>query len=55
MTEEQLIAWIKNPAPPMPKVFVEPIDHAEEADIRAIAAFLGNWRWIMSNERDRER
>jgi alcohol dehydrogenase (cytochrome c) len=43
MNGEQLTAWLKNPAPPMPKVFADPIDAEDEADIRDIVAFLRNW------------
>jgi alcohol dehydrogenase (cytochrome c) len=42
MDKDQLIDWIKNPAPPMPRVFPEPLDAQDERDIRDIAAFLQN-------------
>jgi len=44
MNAEQLTAWLKNPAPPMPKVFADPIDADDEADIRDLVAFLQSWR-----------
>lgn len=44
MNQEALVAWIKNPAPPMPKVFAEPLDQEDEWDIRDIAAFVEQWR-----------
>jgi alcohol dehydrogenase (cytochrome c) len=44
MTTEQLVTWIKNPAPPMPKMFPEPLDVDDEVDIRDVAAYLKNWR-----------
>jgi alcohol dehydrogenase (cytochrome c) len=40
MNIAQLIAWIKNPAPPMPHVFPDPLDEQDEIDIRDIAAYL---------------
>jgi hypothetical protein len=40
MSVEQTIAWIKNPTPPMPKVFPEPLLPSEEQDLSDIAAFL---------------
>jgi mono/diheme cytochrome c family protein len=40
MSEDQLVAWIKNPAPPMPKMFAEPLNADDETEIRDIAAFL---------------
>jgi alcohol dehydrogenase (cytochrome c) len=40
----QLIDWIKNPVPPMPKVFPEPMDADDEADICDIAAYLRHWQ-----------
>ena len=40
MNTDQLRAWIKNPAPPMPHVFPEPLDEQDERDVRDIAAYL---------------
>jgi len=39
-TLDQIEAWIKNPAPPMPKVFPQPLESEDEATIHAIAAYL---------------
>jgi alcohol dehydrogenase (cytochrome c) len=43
MSEEQIIAWIKNPKPPMPKIFPEPLQESEEADLRDVALFIHEW------------
>jgi mono/diheme cytochrome c family protein len=43
MSVEQIIAWIKNPKPPMPKVYPEPLQPSEEADLRDVATFLHEW------------
>lgn len=43
MTAEQLMSWIRNPSPPMPKVFSEPLDDADEEDLKDLAAFLAQW------------
>jgi alcohol dehydrogenase (cytochrome c) len=43
MSVEQIISWIKNPKPPMPKVFPEPLQASEEAELRDVAAFLHEW------------
>jgi PQQ-dependent dehydrogenase (methanol/ethanol family) len=43
MSVEQIVAWIKNPKPPMPKVFPEPLQPSEEADLRDVATFLHEW------------
>jgi mono/diheme cytochrome c family protein len=40
---EQIIAWIRNPKPPMPKVFPEPLQESEEADLKDVAAFVHEW------------
>jgi alcohol dehydrogenase (cytochrome c) len=40
MTAEQLVQWIKNPAPPMPKMFPEPLSPEDEQDIADVAAYL---------------
>jgi len=40
MDQEQLVAWIKNPAPPMPKVFPGPLEEEDVQVIRDIAAYL---------------
>jgi alcohol dehydrogenase (cytochrome c) len=40
MTAEQLIAWIRNPRAPMPKVFPEPLDDDDARDLRDLAAYL---------------
>jgi len=39
----ELIAWIKNPKPPMPKAFPEPMQPSEEADLLDVATFLHAW------------
>ncbi len=43
MTAEQLKAWIRNPAPPMPKIFPEPLDAADTQDLNDLAEFLAQW------------
>jgi PQQ-dependent dehydrogenase (methanol/ethanol family) len=43
-SDQELVEWIKNPSPPMPKVFPEPLDADDEADIRDIVAFLRHWQ-----------
>lgn len=40
MSQVQLVAWIKHPRPPMPAVFAEPYESAEEQEIRDVAAYL---------------
>ncbi len=40
MNTLKLIAWIKNPAPPMPKVFPEPLEEDDIETINDIAAYL---------------
>jgi alcohol dehydrogenase (cytochrome c) len=40
---DQIITWIKNPRPPMPKVFPEPLQPSEETDLRDVATFLHEW------------
>jgi alcohol dehydrogenase (cytochrome c) len=43
MSLEQILAWLKNPKPPMPKVFPEPMRPSEEADLQDVALFLHEW------------
>jgi alcohol dehydrogenase (cytochrome c) len=43
MTFDQIVAWIKNPKPPMPKVFPEPLQESEEADLKDVAKFVHEW------------
>jgi alcohol dehydrogenase (cytochrome c) len=43
MSAKQLIEWIKNPTPPMPKLFPEPLDATDERDIEDLAAFVLSW------------
>jgi mono/diheme cytochrome c family protein len=45
MTLDQIIAWIKNPAPPMPHVFPEPLDSDDERDIHDVATYLERAEW----------
>jgi len=40
MIADQLVQWIKNPAPPMPKMFPEPLSPEDEQDIVDVAAYL---------------
>jgi alcohol dehydrogenase (cytochrome c) len=40
MSQDQLVAWIKHPAPPMPAVFAEPFEPSDEQAIRDVAAYL---------------
>jgi alcohol dehydrogenase (cytochrome c) len=40
MNRDQLVAWIKNPVPPMPKAFPEPLDDDDIRDIKDVAAYL---------------
>jgi alcohol dehydrogenase (cytochrome c) len=40
MDVDRLAKWIRNPRPPMPRVFPEPLDSDDERDIRDIAAYL---------------
>jgi mono/diheme cytochrome c family protein len=42
-TVQQLEQWIRNPAPPMPKVFPEPMTDDELVDLHDIATFLHQW------------
>jgi alcohol dehydrogenase (cytochrome c) len=43
MSVEQIRAWTRNPKPPMPKIFPEPLQESEEADLRDVALFLHEW------------
>jgi PQQ-dependent dehydrogenase (methanol/ethanol family) len=43
MSLEQILAWLKNPKPPMPKIFPEPMQPSEEADLRDVALFVHEW------------
>jgi alcohol dehydrogenase (cytochrome c) len=43
MDAKQLIAWIRNPRPPMPKVFAEPLDPDDLRDLADLAAYLQTW------------
>jgi mono/diheme cytochrome c family protein len=43
MSLEQIRAWLRNPKPPMPKIFPEPLQESEEADLRDVALFLHEW------------
>jgi len=43
MSVEQIVAWVRNPVPPMPKVFPEPLQKSEEAELSDIAMFLHEW------------
>jgi alcohol dehydrogenase (cytochrome c) len=40
MTHTQLIEWIRNPRPPMPRVFAEPLDADDLRDLEDLAAYL---------------
>ena len=40
MSEEQLIARIRNPVPPMPRVFPEPLDEDDVRDLKDLAVYL---------------
>jgi hypothetical protein len=40
LNTDQLIAWIKNPVPPMPKVFPEPLNDEDDQIIKDIATYL---------------
>lgn len=40
MSLEQIVAWIRNPKPPMPKAFPEPLQESEEADLKDVATFV---------------
>jgi hypothetical protein len=40
MNMDQLVAWIKNPATPMPKIFPEPLEDDDTETINDIAAYL---------------
>jgi alcohol dehydrogenase (cytochrome c) len=42
---DQLIEWIKNPTPPMPHVFAEPLDADDERDIRDVATYVKTAEW----------
>jgi alcohol dehydrogenase (cytochrome c) len=43
MNRDQLIAWIRKPRPPMPRVFPEPLDEGDLRDLDDLATFLGQW------------
>ncbi|MBL6751672.1 MAG: PQQ-binding-like beta-propeller repeat protein [Nevskia sp.] len=43
LNQDALVAWIRNPAPPMPKVYAEPLEPEDEFDIRDIAAYVEQW------------
>jgi alcohol dehydrogenase (cytochrome c) len=45
MNLDQIVAWIKNPAPPMPHVFPEPLDSDDERDIQDVATYLEQAKW----------
>jgi mono/diheme cytochrome c family protein len=40
MTAEQIVSWLENPAPPMPRVFPAPLDADDRRDMRDIAEYL---------------
>lgn len=40
MTGEQIAEWLRNPAPPMPKVFPEPMDQQDQHDMEDLIAYL---------------
>ena len=44
MTLDELIAFIKNPREPMPRVYSEPLSAADERSIREIATFIMQWK-----------
>jgi hypothetical protein len=43
MNAAQLVAWIRNPRPPMPKVFAEPLEEEDLRDLADLAAYLQSW------------
>ena len=43
MSQEQIIAWVRNPKPPMPKVFPDLLEQKEEDDLNDVATFLAEW------------
>jgi alcohol dehydrogenase (cytochrome c) len=45
MSLDQIVDWIKHPAPPMPHVFPEPLDADDERDIREVATYLEKAEW----------
>jgi alcohol dehydrogenase (cytochrome c) len=40
MTKEQLLAWVRDPKPPMPRVFPEPMESDDLRDLDDLAAYL---------------
>jgi alcohol dehydrogenase (cytochrome c) len=43
MSAAQIAAFIRNPAPPMPRVFPAPRTAQDVRDLRDVAAFVANW------------
>jgi alcohol dehydrogenase (cytochrome c) len=43
MSSEQVVAFILNPAAPMPRIFPEPRTAEDERDVRDVAAFVAGW------------
>lgn len=43
MQRAELIAWVRNPRPPMPRVFPEPIDANDARDLNDLAAYIEQW------------
>jgi alcohol dehydrogenase (cytochrome c) len=40
MTTDQIMTWLQNPAPPMPKVFPLPLDEQDQKDLRDVTAYI---------------
>ena len=43
MTRDQIIEFIRDPRPPMPRVFPEPMDEQDIGDLKALAEYLTRW------------
>jgi mono/diheme cytochrome c family protein len=43
MSRAQLIEWIRNPRPPMPRVFPEPLDANDLRELNDLAAYIEQW------------
>jgi len=43
MNSAQISSFIRNPAPPMPRVFPAPRTQEDERDLRDVAAFVARW------------
>ena len=43
MNAQKIAAFILNPVPPMPKIFLEPRTAEDERDLRDVVAYVASW------------